>query len=67
MSDLIKALTIFLKYKDIQWPTFCEHDILYVHGIPYDDVLPEDVEELRLLGFNSCGDDVWRSYRFGSA
>lgn len=30
MEDLIKALLIFLKYGNKQYPTSCEHDILYV-------------------------------------
>lgn len=30
MSGLIKALQIFLKYKDLRRPTHCEHDVLFV-------------------------------------
>ena len=34
MDDLIAALTILRKYGNPQWPTHCEHDILYV-AIPH--------------------------------
>jgi hypothetical protein len=66
MKDLIEALTIFLKYKNEQWPTHCEHDVLYVVGIGFDEVSEEDRKRLDELGF--IGDeDGWNSFRFGSA
>ncbi len=34
MEDLIKALQIFLKYGNKNYPTFCEYDILYVDVDP---------------------------------
>jgi hypothetical protein len=34
MSDLIKALQIFLKYGNPDSPTHCEHDELFVMMIP---------------------------------
>lgn len=52
MKDLIKALNIFLKYKDNYSPTHCEHDVLYVVGISYEEVSSEDKEELKELGFS---------------
>jgi len=68
MNDLIKALNIFLKYKDIYAPTHCEHDVLYVVGIPYEDVSKEDKNELETLGFQwDDEEEVWYSFRFGSA
>lgn len=68
MGDLIKALNIFLKYKDSYSPTHCEHDVLYVVGISYEEVLDEDKEELKKLGFSWSNEiDCWCSYRFGSA
>jgi hypothetical protein len=67
MGDLIKALNIFLKYKDSYSPTHCEHDILYVVDVSYEEVSENDKEELEKLGFSWSSDDCWCSYRFGSA
>lgn len=51
MEDLIKALLIFLKYGNKQYPTSCEHDILYVDIDP--SVVPdEDKKTLDELGFS---------------
>lgn len=50
MENLIKALQIFLKYGNPEWPTACEHDVLYVQ-IEYSLVSEEDKEELDKLGF----------------
>lgn len=47
MGDLIKALNIFLKYKDSYSPTHCEHDILYVVDVSYEEILDDDKEELK--------------------
>jgi hypothetical protein len=65
MKDLIDALNIFAKYTKAEFPTHCEHDVLYVVVNPADVVLPEDLEKLKELGFNPDG-DVFKSYRFGS-
>ena len=68
MSDLIKALQIFLKYGDPRWPTHCEHDELWIVGIDPDDVSEEDKAELNELGFfvsEEC--ECFKSYHFGSA
>jgi len=68
MSDLIKALQIFLKYADPGWPTHCEHDEMTICGIDPADVSKEDIEELDGLGFfHSEVDDCFKSFRFGSA
>ena len=64
MDDLIKALTIFKKYTDSEYPTCCEHDILHVIVNP-DIVSLKDIEELETLGF-IADEDSFRSYRFGS-
>ena len=56
MENLIKALQIFLKYKDKlsdyqqKYPTACDHDILYVSVNP-EIVSDEDKKELERLGF----------------
>lgn len=68
MSDLIKALQIFLKYADPGWPTHCEHDVLTICGIDPAKVSKEDTEELDGLGFFVDEyDDCFRSFRYGSA
>ena len=68
MEDLIKALQIFLKYGNHQWPTHCEHDVMYITGIHQDDMSQEDIDAVVVLGFNwSEDDDCFISYRFGSA
>uniref|UniRef100_A0A6M3JXT4 Uncharacterized protein n=1 Tax=viral metagenome TaxID=1070528 RepID=A0A6M3JXT4_9ZZZZ len=65
MEDLIKALTIFLKYKNSYAPTHCEHDILYVNINP-EIVSKEDKLELNKLGFED-DEYTFYSFRFGSS
>ena len=68
MSDLIKALQIFLKYGDPKWPTNCVHDELGIMEIDPNDVSEEDKKELELLGFIVCEEEnYFMSFRFGSA
>ena len=68
MDKLIQALQIFMKYKNEQWPTHCEHDVMYVVGISEEEVSKEDKLKLDELGFIwSKSDDCWISFRFGSA
>lgn len=71
MKDLIEALQIFLKYKDEEWPVHCEHDILCIMGVTYEEVSEEDRKRLDELSFvwleDACGEPGWASYRFGSA
>lgn len=72
MEDLIKALQIFAKYGNPEYPTHCEHDVLEVCGIKPEEVSDEDKAELKKLGFtigdpNGCGEEGFCSYRFGSA
>lgn len=50
MEDLIKALTILLKYGNPDYPIHCSHEQMYVN-IPSENVSPEDREELDKLGF----------------
>lgn len=68
MDDLIKALQIFRKYGNPEWPTHCEHDIMYVSINP-SDVTEEDIKSLEKLGFtpNYDYEPMFSSYRFGSA
>ena len=68
MNDLIKALQIFAKYKDVYEPTCCEHDILLVVGIQQHTVSADDAKALDDLGFFWSDEyDSWASFRFGSA
>lgn len=68
MSDLIEALTIFLKYGNPCCPTHCEHDTLSIMEIDPNAVTPEDRARLKELGFFvSESDECFQSYRFGSA
>jgi len=68
MKKLIEALTIFAKYKDLEWPTHCEHDVLFVVGITKKEVSEKDREKLDKLGFFwSDSDQSWQSFQFGSA
>lgn len=67
MKKLIEALTIFAKYTDDDFPTGCEHDILYVYVDP-KNVDTKDIETLDDIGFNAnYGDYCFYSYRYGSA
>lgn len=68
MSDLIEALTIFLKYGNPRNPTHCEHDTLSVMEIDPDDVTAKDRARLDELGFFvSEADGCFQSFRYGSA
>lgn len=70
MSRLIEALTVFLKYRNESRPTHCEHDVLRIMSITYDEVRAEDRKRLNELGFiwsESDGEGAWISFRYGSA
>jgi len=69
MKGLIEALTIFLKYGDVKYPTHCEHDVLMIVGYGRD-VSVEDAKRLEELGFSWSDDrdhEGWISFRYGSA
>lgn len=70
MGDLIKALQIFLKYGNLEYPTYCEHDVLKICGINPVDVSDDDKNELDKLGFIIGGkgedDKYFMSFRYGS-
>lgn len=65
MVDLVKALVIFLKYDNLEYPTHCEHDTLTVCINP-DIVSKEDILELDKLGFIADDEGCFISFRFGS-
>ena len=69
MKDLIKALTILSKYLEehhVNYPTYCEHDVLYV-CVDYTKIPEEEIFELQELGFYRDEDTGYMiSYRYGS-
>ncbi|MGB0970373.1 MAG: hypothetical protein ACPGVG_05350 [Mycobacterium sp.] len=66
MEDLIKALQIFLRYGNPQFPTHCEHDELTIGYIDPKKVSDADIAELDQLGFFvDESEDCFKSYRFG--
>ena len=68
MSDLIKALQIFLKYKNEEYPTHCEHDVLCVMGVTKEEVSSDDATALDELGFFWNEEyDCWATFKYGSA
>ena len=68
MKNLIEALNIFLKYANEDYPTHCEHDVLWIVGVTEDQVTEEDKVRLIELGFfYSYNDNSWQSYKYGSA
>ena len=69
MKDLIEALLIFIHYNDVDYPTHCEHDIMYIMGVDPKDVSAEDIVKLDKLGFFVSKEDGggFISFKFGSA
>jgi len=68
MEDLIKALQIFLKYGNPDYPTHCEHECMWICGLSPADVSAGDKFTLDELGFFVCeNDDRFKSSRYGSA
>jgi hypothetical protein len=65
MEELIKALQIFLKYGNPDYPTHCEHDELFVDIDP-ELVSEEDKKTLDEIGFFPNDYNGFSSYKFGS-
>ena len=66
MEDLIKALQIFLKYKNDKYPTHCNHDELIVNIKP-SLVSNEDIKLLVDLGFYmNIEEGYFYSFKYGS-
>ena len=67
LSKLIEAMNIFLKYGDVEYPTHCMYDTLWVLVDP-GVVSPEDIEKLDELGFFASEEEpCFKSYQYGSA
>ncbi len=68
MDDLIEALNIFKKYKNVKWPTNCTHDVFAIMEVEENEVSTKDKKRLDELDFLFCEDyECWISFRFGSA
>lgn len=68
MEKLIEALQIFKKYQNNDFPTMCDHDILYIAGITKEEVSKEDQERLYFLNFEWEEEGgYWYSTTYGSA
>ncbi len=66
MKKLIKALNIFLKYGNKQYPISCEHDVLYVIIDP-EKVSIEDKRLLEKLTFEVDDDlNCFYSFHYGN-
>jgi len=66
MDDLIQALQILRKYKNPEFPTSSEHDILYINVKP-KKVSDEDIQILGELGVHAdYKEKRFFSYKFGN-
>jgi len=63
MEEFIKAITFLSKFIDRnrKYPISCEHDVLYVYGVNFDNMTAEDVRKLDELGFGVGHDDDYCS------
>lgn len=63
MEEFIKAITFLSKFidKNRKYPISCEHDVLYVWGVNFDNMTAEDVRKLDELGFGVGHDDDYGS------
>lgn len=68
MESLIKALQIFLKYQNLEFPTSCINDELIIVRIGKNEVSENDTKKLDKLGFVwNNGYDCFSSFKYGSA
>ena len=61
MDALIEALTIFRRYASPQYPTRCEHGVLWVNVNPLRVSL-EDLARLEELYFNEAENGFYSSF-----
>ena len=67
MEDLIKALQILSKYDNSEYPTNCDHDVMYFNTVDPADVTTEDINALDDLGVIADLEEGWfYSFKFGS-
>ncbi|WP_419871046.1 hypothetical protein [Chryseobacterium sp. CT-SW4] len=55
-----------MKYRNLENPTYCDHDAMIIYDIEFDEVDPSDREDLINLGFFWSEEECWMSYRFGN-
>ena len=68
MKNLIEALTIFAKYKDLPYPTNCSHDVFAIMGITRSEMSADDADAVVRLGFLwDDTEECWISFKYGSA
>lgn len=65
MDKLIEALQIFLKYGNNKYPTYCEHDTLYICHYEWDEISKDDQVKLEELGFIESDGSII-SHKYGS-
>jgi len=59
MDEFIKAITFLSKFvdKNRKFPISCEHDVLNIWGVNFDNMTANDVRTLDGLGFEIGLDD----------
>ncbi|WP_019530629.1 hypothetical protein [Dasania marina] len=68
MDNLIEALQIFMKYKNVKWPTNCSHDVLAIMDVEQSEVSKADTKRLDELDFFWSEEyDCFISFHYGSA
>lgn len=68
MNKLIEALQFllqFMKDPDEEFPTHCEHDILYICGVDFSKMSLEDARKLDNYGF-MVGDMEYDTYKYSN-
>jgi hypothetical protein len=66
MKKLVRALQIFNRYTDSEFPTSCEHNQMFVHVDP-KQVNQSDITELENIGFEVDYDlECFVSNKYGS-
>lgn len=66
MNKLIEALQFLLQFMKDPWeefPTHCEHDILYIWGVDFSKMSLEDARKLDSYGF-MVGDMEYDTYKY---
>lgn len=63
MEEFIKAITFLSKFvdKNRKFPISCEHDVLNIWGVNFDNMTADDVRTLVELGFGVGQDDDYDS------
>lgn len=66
MEKLIEALNIFLEYGNPDYPFYCDHEELQVHGYNIYDMSEHDIDTLAKLGFYWDKErELFYSFKYG--